>query len=176
MSLARFDAYQLAKYRRDSAELKMVDAVNLVHTPHSEALRQLVDGTSAPAETWETKLTQAGQAAKSDREKESNKAQVLSTLVRERKIGYFALLRNLRNILAQAPQLTDEVAELLIDKKLIRKSMVLPFRFWTALEALEESEVERGGRQKVIRVLNKAVDRSLSNVPRFEGRTLIAMD
>ncbi len=175
-SLARFDAYQLAKYRRDSAELKMVDAVNLVHPPHSEALRQLVAGTLAPAETWETELTRAGQTAKSDREKVSNKAQVWSKLVRERKIGYFALIRNLRNILEQAPQLTNDVAELLADRKLIRKSMVLPFRFRVALDALEDSEVERGKRQKVIRALNKAVDRSLSNVPRFSGRTLIAMD
>ncbi|MDF1739785.1 MAG: TROVE domain-containing protein [Verrucomicrobiales bacterium] len=175
-ALTKFDAYQLAKYRRDSAELKMVDAVNLLHPPHSEALRQLVDGTLVPAETWEAKLTEAGQTAKSDREKDSNKAQVWSKLVRERKIGYFALIRNLRNILEQAPQLTNEVAELLMDRKLIRKSMVLPFRYRVALDALEASGGERGKRQKVIRALNKAVDRSLSNVPRFPGRTLIAMD
>ena len=50
-ALARFDEYQLAKYRRDSAELKLVDAVNLVHPPHTDAIRALVAGTLAPANT-----------------------------------------------------------------------------------------------------------------------------
>ncbi len=75
-ALARFDAYQLAKYRRGGAEIKLVDAVNLVHPPHSEALGALVNGTLAPAETWETKLTQAGQSAESDEQKERQKGAV----------------------------------------------------------------------------------------------------
>jgi 60 kDa SS-A/Ro ribonucleoprotein len=154
-ALTRFDAYQLAKYRRSSAPLKLVDAVNLVHPPHTEALRQLMAGSLAPAETWETKLTEAGQTAKSEREKEIRKAKVWTKLVRERKIGYFALLRNLRNILEQAPRLVDDVADLLIDRKLIEKSLVLPFRYRSALEALEASDVGRSGRQKLVRALNR---------------------
>ena len=74
-ALARFDAYQLAKYRRGGAELKLVDAVNLLHPPHSEALGALVSGTLAPAETWETKLTQAGQSAESDGQKQRHKGE-----------------------------------------------------------------------------------------------------
>ena len=83
-SLARCDAYQLAKYRKATAELKLVDAVNLVHPPHTDALRDLVAGTLAPAETWETKLTQAGQESKSDREKDVRKAAAWATLIRDR--------------------------------------------------------------------------------------------
>ena len=67
-ALSRFDEYQLAKYRKQNAEVALVDAVNLVHPPHTEALKKLVNGTLAPAETWETKLTQAGAAAESDEE------------------------------------------------------------------------------------------------------------
>ena len=59
---------------------------------------------------------------------------------------------------------------------LIRRSLVLPFRFRTALDAIESVEVSRFQRQQVVRALNKAVDLSLANVPRFKGRTLIAMD
>ncbi|MEM6473781.1 MAG: TROVE domain-containing protein [Planctomycetota bacterium] len=175
-SLARFDAYQLAKYRKATAELKLVDAVNLVHPPHTDALRDLISGTLAPAETWETKLTQAGQESKSDREKEVRKAAAWATLIRDRKIGYFALLRNLRNILEQAPELTSDATKLLTNETLIRRSLVLPFRFRTALDAIESVEVSRFQRQQVVRALNKAVDLSLANVPRFKGRTLIAMD
>lgn len=175
-ALARFDAHQLAKYRRDSATLKLVDAVNLVHPPHSEALRMLVDGSLAPANTWETKLTQAGQEAQTDQQKERFKADAWSTLINERKIGYFALLRNLRNIAEQAPRMIDQAIEMLTDEKLVRKSLVLPFQFRSALDALEDSDVPRQRRQKLVRALNRAADLSLINVPRFGGRTLIAMD
>ena len=175
-ALARFDAHQLAKYRRDSATLKLVDAVNLVHPPHTEALRKLVDGSLTPANTWETQLTRAGQEAETDAQKDRFKSEVWSRLINERKIGYFALLRNLRNIAEQAPRRIDQAVEMLTDENLIRKSLVLPFRFRSALDALEASDVPRQRRQKLVRALNRAADLSLINVPRFGGRTLIAMD
>ena len=150
--------------------------MNLVHPPHSEALGQLIDGTLAPANTWETRLTQAGQEASSDEDKAHRKAEVWADLVSQRKIGYFALLRNLRNILEQAPGILDDAVELLVDENLIRKSRVMPFRFRTALDALEQSDLPRGERQKVVSALSKAADISLDNVPRFDGRTLIALD
>ena len=173
-ALARFDAYQLAKYRRGGAELKLVDAVNLLHPPHSDALGALVRGTLAPAETWETKLTLAGQSAESEGQMEHKKREVWAGLVRERKIGYFALLRNLRNILEQAPETIDEVREMLVDERLIKKSLVMPFRFRIAIDAMEQSQLR--GRHEMIHALSKAVDTALANVPKFEGRTLVAMD
>ena len=183
-ALARFDAHQLAKYRREGAAIKLVDAVNLVHPPHSEALAKLVRGTLAPAETWETKLTQAGQEAESDEDKASRKAEAWAMLIRERKIGYFALLRNLRNVLEQAPELIGDAVALLTDERLIRRSLVMPFRFRTALDSVEAAKAPEKSdagafsdcRQEVIRALSVAVDRSLANVPRFEGRTLVAVD
>lgn len=173
-ALARFDEYQIAKYRRDSAELKLVDAVNLLHPPHSEPLRKLVSGTLAPAETWETRLTQAGAAAESDEDVSALKSAAWEELIRSRKLGYFALLRNLRNILEQAPQAVDEALALLVDDNLIRRSLVLPFRYLTAVEALETSRLPRVG--EAIEAINDAVDKALANVPRFNGRTLVALD
>ena len=173
-ALARFDEYQLAKYRKTRAELSLVDAVNLVHPPHTEALRKLINGTLAPAETWETKLTQAGAAAESDAELAELKQDVWAKLITSRKIGYFALLRNLRNVLATAPEVTDAAIEMLTDKRLIAKSLVMPFRFTTALEALRTSGLPTAGR--VLDALSTAVDASLANVPRFDGKTLIALD
>ncbi|MCB1095543.1 MAG: TROVE domain-containing protein [Verrucomicrobiae bacterium] len=173
-ALARFDHYQLEKYCGGSAELKLVDAVNLVHPPHTEALRALMNGTLAPAATWETGLTQAGQNAHSESDKVVRKAAAWTELMRSRKIGYFALLRNRRNILEQAPEATDDVIKLLTDRALIKRSLVLPFRFRTALDAL--ASVPGARNQMVIAALSDAVDLPLHNVPRFDGRTLIAMD
>ncbi len=95
-------------------------------------------------------------------------------LLAPRKIGYFALLRNPRNILLAAPELTDAAIALLTDKQLIAKSLVMPFRFTTALEAMQSSGLPSAGR--VLAALSDAVDVSLANVPRFEGKTLVALD
>jgi hypothetical protein len=142
-ALARFDEYQLAKYRKDRAELSLVDVVNLVHPPATEALGKLVKGTLAPAETWETKLTQAGAAAENDDDLAERKRDAWSELIRTRKIGYFALLRNLRNVVESAPEAVDAALAMLRDEKLIRKSLVLPFRFQTALDAVQASALPR---------------------------------
>jgi hypothetical protein len=173
-ALARFDEYQLAKYRRDSAELNMVDAVNLLHPPHSEPLRKLVRGELAPAETWETKLTQAGARGESDEEVAELKGAAWDELIASRRLGYFALLRNLRNILEQAPQSVDAALAMLVDDRLIAKSLVLPFRYLTALDAVQTSNLPRAS--DALAALNDAADKSLANVPRFDGRTLIALD
>ena len=173
-ALSRFDEYQLAKYRRSDAVISLVDVVNLVHPPHTEALAKLVKGTLKAAETWETRLTQAGQAAESEDEASELKREAWVKLVRDRKIGYFALLRNLRNILQTAPEVEAEAIAMLTDEKLIRKSLVLPFRYLTALEALQDANVPNAG--KVMAALSEAVDKSLVNVPKFDGKTLIALD
>lgn len=173
-ALAEFDAYQLAKYRRQGAELSLVDLVNLVHPPHSEPLAQLMKGTLAPADTWETKLTQAGQNAESEDEAEANKAEAWEQLIKSRKLGYFALLRNLRNILSAVPHLINDVLAMLTDERLIKRSLVLPFRYTTAFEALEKDHPH--GVLRVIAALSDAVDLSLQNVPKFTGKTLVALD
>ncbi|HEY8899245.1 MAG TPA: TROVE domain-containing protein [Chthoniobacterales bacterium] len=173
-ALARFDEYQLANYRRESAEIKLVDAVNLLHPPHSEPLRKLVRGELAPAETWETKLTQAGARGETDGEVAELKGAAWDELIASRKLGYFALLRNLRNILEQAPQSVDAALAMLVDDRLIAKSLVLPFRYLTALDAVQASNLPRAS--QALAAINDAVDKALANVPRFAGRTLIALD
>ena len=173
-ALARFDEYQLAKYRRDAAEVNLVDAVNLLHPPHSEPLRKLIRGELAPAETWETKLTQAGSRGETGVDVAKLKGVAWDELIGSRKLGYFALLRNLRNILEQAPRCVDAALAMLVDERLISKSLVLPFRYLTALEAVQASNLPRAG--EVLAALSDAADKSLANVPRFDGRTLIALD
>jgi 60 kDa SS-A/Ro ribonucleoprotein len=176
-ALARFDDYQVAKYRRDSAELKLVDAVNPLHPPHSEALRKLVRDELAPAETWETKLTQAGAKAHdgaSEEEVAELKSAAWDELIVSRKLGYFALLRNLRNILEQSPQCIDAALAMLVDDRLIAKSLVLPFRFLSAVEAIEKSGLARAS--DVLAALSEAADKALANVPAFDGSMLIALD
>lgn len=174
----KFDAYQLGKYRGESHELSLVDVINLVHpkpnVKNAKALEALIKGTLKSVDTWEKELTQAGQKATSAEEKEELKAGVWKKLIKEKKIGYFALLRNLRNILEQAPDMIDEAVDLLTDEKLIKSSLVLPFRFQTAVREIEQ--VSATGAKKVIRGLNKAIDISCANVPKLDGETLVVLD
>jgi len=174
----KFDAYQLAKYRSDGKSLSLVDVVNMVHPKgtdrNAEALNQLVNGTLKSTDTWESMLTQAGQNAENDERKRELKADVWKKLLSENKLGYFALLRNLRNIATQAPDVLELALSQLVNEAAIKKSLVLPFRFSTAINEIEQSTVNNA--RQIIIALNKALDISVSNVPKFEGKTLVVVD
>jgi hypothetical protein len=174
----KFDAYQLAKYRGENKAVKLVDVVNLVHPKgndkNSEALKLLVDGKLVSENTWETELTQAGQKAESKEQKDKLKKDAWSKLIKEHKLGYFALLRNLRNITEQAPEVLTDALKMLTDEKLIKKSLVLPFRFVTAIEEIKKLNTENV--RDIIIALNKALDISCNNVPIFDGKTIVVVD
>mgnify|MGYP001306954829 FL=1 len=175
----KFDSYQLAKYSGKNKDLKLVDLVNIVHPIPSDrnksALELLIKGELKNTETWEAKLSQAGQVAENEEDLAQLKADAWTELVSTRKIGYFALLRNLRNIITQAPKLVPTACELLVDERLISKSRVLPFRFATAYE-----EISKMGSSKEVRdvlvAINQALEVSMCNVPKFDGETLVVMD
>jgi 60 kDa SS-A/Ro ribonucleoprotein len=176
-ALSSFDAYQLAKYLRSDRDPNLIDAVNLLHPKSTPALAALMTGTLKPAETWETKLTQAGQKAAQDNLSETEKAalkgQAWGDLLRERKLGYTACLRNLRNIAEQAPEVLSLAEAFLTDPRQVEKSMVMPFQFMTAVDALKGTKADTNALR---RALEKATELSLKNVPTFEGKTLIAVD
>lgn len=178
-AISEFKPYELAKYRGEGKGVKLVDIVNLVHPKRSElnatAIEKLVKGNLKAFDTWETELSKAGQKATSDDERIQFKKDAWIKMIREKKIGHFALLRNLRNIIEQAPEVITEALALLTDEKAIRSSLVLPFRYITALEEIQQ--LNAGGiiRETMI-ALNKAVDISCSNVPKFDGSTCVVLD
>jgi hypothetical protein len=175
----KFDSYQLAKYKGDNKEVKLVDVVNIVHpvptVRNKSALEQLIKGELKSTDTWEAKLSQAGQVAESEEDLTKLKSDAWSELIIGKKIGYFALLRNLRNIINQAPTAIPAACELLVDERMIKSSRVLPFRFTTAYD-----EISKLGSSKEVRdvlvAINKALDISVCNVPKFDGDTLVVMD
>lgn len=172
----KFDGYQLAKYRNGNA---LVDAINLLHPKgnekNREALAQLMKGELKNTNTWEAKLSEAGKITEDETSLKNLKASAWKELIREKKLGYFALLRNLRNILEQADKETISLAlEALVDENSIKHSSVLPFRFLTAMKEIKETNFEMT-RQTIV-AISKAIEISLNNVPKFEGKTLIALD
>lgn len=167
-ALGRFDEYQLAKYRAEGKRMKLVDAVNICHpkfTPTAgEAVGKLVRDELRSADTWEARLSAVGGDTEA-------KKKVWSELLTEHRLGYFALLRNLRNISSLSDEeLTRMACSQLVNPEAIRKSLVLPFRFATAFKNINAEE------GMVKKAISDAADIALGNMPRFEGRSLVALD
>jgi 60 kDa SS-A/Ro ribonucleoprotein len=175
----KFDAYQLAKYKGENKDVKLIDVVNLVHPvptkKNEQALNLLVNGDLKNTKTWESMLTKAGQKAQTEEELSQLKSDAWKELLSTRSIGYFALLRNLRNIITQSPDQIDLACMMLQDPILIQKSKVLPFRFTTAYE--EISKLEQNSLTRKVQIcLDAALNQSIMNVPKFDGETLVVID
>jgi hypothetical protein len=173
----KFDSYQLARYRAEDKDLSLVDLVNLVrpkadNPKTAEALAALVAGKLRQSRTFESKLSKAGQGVTNAAEKAEAKATAWAEVIPT--LGYMALVKNLRNIMTDAPESLDLALKRLEDEKAIKHSRLLPFRYIMAGRELNKTNDPRT--RDVIRSLSKALDIAVSNVPKFEGRTLIALD
>jgi len=173
--LTTFDEYTLAKYAGKGKSVNMIDVVRLVHPKPTPAITKLVNGTLAAPDTWEVKLTQAGQNSSNETELAENKAEAWKELIVSKKIGYFALLKNLRNIselLSNDTEAIDAAVAMLTNPKLVANSKLFPFRFYTAVRELTAAGADR----RLISAANKALELSVSNVPHFTGKTLVIVD
>ena len=155
-AFAKFDAYQLAKYDRDGP-VKLRDVLFLVHAkPKDEAQaalwKQVAERSLPSPDTWEVALSGG-----------ADKRESFERLLTERKLGYLALLRNLRNM-DQAG--VDET--LVKDAILARRGAerILPFRYVAAARAAPRFEPW----------LDQALAEAVLAGPVFEGRTIILVD
>lgn len=153
-ALKKFKAETLAKYDRDSV-VKLRDVLRLTHPkPDHEGQaatwKQVIARTLETPDTWETQLS-AGKAPKETWER----------LLRERKLGGLAFLRNLRNMTAAG-----------VDVGLIRERFrgpfekVLPFRFIAAARHAVHLEPE----------IEAAMLRCLEGLPKLSGTTALVID
>lgn len=180
LSLAKFDEYQLAKYKGDGKMISLIDLLNYTHPEHREEYKKAIEGKLKSTGTWEAKLTKAGEVATEgktvqevEEQKAANKEAAWTELITTKKIGYFALLRNLRNIIEQSPEVLDAALEMLVDEKKIAQSRVLPFRFITAMDEMKKMDkVPR----TVIKALDEATNLACKSAPKFDGKTLVVLD
>lgn len=172
-AISRMDEYKLAKYRGQGNDISMIDAVNLLRPKGSDALAKLMKGELKNTETWEAKLSEAGQVEEGD--VIEAKGEAWAKILMDDKLGYMALLKNLRNMLAELP---DNhfflLCQRLTDRERIKKSLVLPFRFITAYDIVKQSSSRHAS--AILAALAEATELSMDNVPRFDGRTCIMLD
>lgn len=194
-ALESADEYELAKYQMKGSAVSLVDLVNLVHPKPSKKMepvfKKLMAGELKQFNTVEDKNTKAGQEiaaqvksgeitkevadAKLKEAKEENYAE----LIRTRKIGYLALLRNLRNILKTSgnTELINMACELLTDVNLIKQSLVFPHQIDLALEIML-TEFNASQMVKFVTALNTAYELAIPNLTELftNGRTAVVFD
>lgn len=179
----KFDEYQFAKYNRDT-EVKLRDALFLVHPKAKDDAQQtlfnkIVNNELETPYTWETELSALGQTKfASDEEKTIAFRLKWEELIDSRKVGYMALMRNLRNILESkvSQQHILKVCEILSDAEAVRKSKQLPFRILAAYR--EISKVKSGYAGRMMDALEVAAAVSAANIAGFgdDTKILIACD
>ena len=179
----RFDEYQFAKYNRP-AEIKLRDALFLVHPKAKDEAQQMLFNKIAQNElatpyTWETELSMLGQANfENERAKRAAFKSKWEELIESDKLGYMALIRNLRNILEAEVSYDHirKVCDYLSNANAVANSKQLPFRF---LSAYREIKVLTSIHTvMVLGALEDAVAASAMNMKGFDQsmQVLIACD
>jgi 60 kDa SS-A/Ro ribonucleoprotein len=156
-AFGQFDEYQLAKYDRDAA-VKLRDVMFLAHPKPEREERQalykrVAERALVTPDTWEVALS-AG----------ADKRETFERLLREEKLGYLALLRNLRNMAGAG-----------VDDGLVRQAIlarkggahrVLPFRYVAAARACPQYERE----------LDQALCAAIEEMAPLPGMTFVLVD
>lgn len=192
--LSGLSEYSLGKYKMRGHQYNMYDLINLTHA-HSDAIQKYKDGRLDAPETWEVKISTAAD--------DDERAKNWRELVIEGKLGYLALIRNIRNYASTldydeikkylVPQLTNKIA--------IKKSLVFPYQIYNAYKAVRLDNERRKniwsweyynrnlrdhmefddplGEKKtrlIVNALNNAFIYSIDNVPALDGDNCVIVD
>ena len=176
----KFDEYQFAKYNRDGA-IKLRDALFLAHPKAKDEAQQaifdkIVNNTLETPYTWETELSKLGQETfATETLKKKAFANKWEELLNSEKLGYMALLRNLRNIL-EAEVNHEAIAKLcdtLANARNVSKAKQLPFRFLAAYRELKA--IKTAHAPKVLKALESAAAASAEHIRGFGAETSVAI-
>ena len=207
--LSGLSPYQIDKYKMNGKSVSLIDIVNLLHpTPtdkNREAYRRLMHGESLDgtydAKILEKEMAETGKNATNEQELVLAKHDAIKSVL-EKGMPIMNLLRNLRNIMLYAPDLIDEAIKQLTNHDKIVNSRLLPFRFMSAYDAVNnlsvgdyaqktesdsaikfESEIPTMDdnrletiKAKVSKALEDAMSIACENVPDLEGNCAILID
>lgn len=156
LAFGQFDAYQLAKYDR-ATSVRLRDVLRLVHPKPKDdeqaaMWKALIAGELPAPDTWEVALSGG-----------ADKAEAFTRLISEGRLGYMALIRNLRKM-AEVGVDADLVKAAIIARKGAR--FVLPFRYIAAARAAPQFEP----------ALDEALCAAVEDMPVMPGKTVVLVD
>ena len=205
--LSNLSPYQIDKYKMNGKSLSMIDIVNLIHPKPSdknrEAYRRLMHGESLAgtydSKIFEKEMSETGKNANTEQELVLAKHDAIKSIL-DSGMPIMNLLRNLRNIMLYAPDLIDEAIKQLTNEDKIVNSRLLPFRFMSAYDAVNNVSLADYGdnntkiafesesiqsmnsrkldsmKSKVLKALEDAMAIACKNVPELEGNCAILID
>jgi hypothetical protein len=130
----------------------------------------------ATAYTWETEMSAVGQESFENAEaKATAKKEKWEELIMSGKMGYMAMLRNLRNIIEAevSDEALQKVCDYIADEKAVAGAKQLPFRYLAAYRELKV--MNSGAVARVLTALEKAVLYTASNIKSFDAKTSIVI-
>ncbi|MCL2009030.1 MAG: TROVE domain-containing protein, partial [Synergistaceae bacterium] len=148
--------YELFKYR--NAGLGMIDTVRVCHAKGSNIDELMKTGTVAVQDdsaTWE-KLRSEGHS--------------WLEITKRLDLPHMALLRNLRGIFEETDDASFCAALMSRLKDGVKKGKQFPFRYWSALKAVENSEARH--KTTIMNTLEECVDIATEELPRLRGKTM----
>ena len=155
-AFGKFDEYALAKYDR-AGKYRLRDVLFLCHAKPKDAEQKalwerLINNELKTPDTWEVALSGG-----------ADKKEAFEGLLREGKLGYLALLRNLRNM-EQAGVDRDLIKATLLARKGAQR--VLPFRYVAAARAAPQLEP----------IIDQALCAAIQELPPLKGHTAVLVD
>jgi 60 kDa SS-A/Ro ribonucleoprotein len=152
----KFNEYELRKHAHDDRAVKLKDVMFLCHPKPKDAeqeamWKRLIAGELAPVDTWETQLS-AG----------ADKKETFERLMKEKKLGPLAFVRNLRNM-HEAGVAREDIRDY---ANHIDVSKVFPWQFIAAAKFAPWYEQE----------LETCMLRSLVGRPKLLGKTILLID
>lgn len=156
-AFTKFDEYSLSKYDR-AGPVRLRDVMFMSHpTPkddqQADVWKRLINNELTVPDTWEVALSGG-----------ASKKETFTRMLQENKLGYFALIRNLRGMVEAGVDHDLVVRAILARQNGADK--VLPFRFLSAVSHAPKFRQE----------LNIAFRESLKGLPRLSGHTVIVVD
>lgn len=156
LALGKFNEYQLAKWDKNSAAVRLRDVLFLTHAKptspaQAELFRKLAEDKLEVPNTWETRLS-AGE----------DKKETFEDLMATKQLGALAFLRNLRNMVqAGIPE-----ADIRSYGATINVERALPFRYIAAARIMPQFED----------MLEDMMLRSLATHKKLPGKTKLFLD
>lgn len=155
-AIGRFNEYALAKYDRDGP-VKLRDVLFLAHPKPKDdeqaaLFKRIAERQLVTPDTWEVALSGG-----------ADKKEAFERLLREGKLGYLALLRNLRNM-TEAGVERDLITAAIVARK--GAEMVWPFRYVAAARAAPQLEP----------YIDQALCEAVASGPRLSGLTAVLVD